>query len=68
MNTYKLPLIHEDIRIVQDRLNANKSRLAQETRVKLTKTQNLEKIQELQEFIKADLEKIEIWKNLQKDT
>ena len=68
MKTYKLPSLHEDIRIVQDRLNANKSRLTQETRVKLTKTLNQEYIKELENLVKKDQEKIEIWKNLQKDT
>ena len=57
----KLAFLNEDIKVVRDRLNANKSRLAQETRVKLNKYANHEYIQELEELIQEDQEKIKIW-------
>lgn len=57
----------ENLKTIRDRLNANKSRLAQETRVKLTKTLNLEYIQKLEELIREDQEKIKIWKELQEE-
>ena len=57
----------ESLKTIRDRLNANKSRLAQETRIKLTKTLNHGYIQELEELIQEDQEKIKIWKELQEE-
>ena len=57
----------ENLKTIRDRLNANKSRLAQETQVKLTKYANHEYIQELEELIQEDQEKIKIWKELQEE-
>ena len=51
----------ENLKTIRDRLNANKSRLAQETQVKLNKYANHEYIQELEELIQEDQEKIKIW-------
>ena len=47
----------ENLKTIRDRLNANKSRLAQETQVKLNKYANHEYIQELEELIQEDQEK-----------
>lgn len=57
----------ENLKTIRDRLNANKSRLAQETQVKLNKYTNHEYIQELEELIQEDQEKIKIWKELQEE-
>lgn len=57
----------ENLKTIRDRLNANKSRLAQETQVKLNKYANHEYIQELEELIQEDQEKIKIWKELQEE-
>lgn len=57
----------ENLKTIRDRLNANKSRLAQETQVKLNKYANHEYIQELEELIQEDQEKIKIWKELQQN-
>lgn len=52
----------ENLKTIRDRLNANKSRLAQETRVKLNKYANHEYIQILENLVKKDQDKI---KNMQ---
>mgnify|MGYP006053780683 CR=1 FL=1 len=57
----------ENLKTIRDRLNANKSRLAQETQVKLNKYTNHEYIQELEELIQEDQEKIKIWEELQEE-
>lgn len=46
------------LKMIQDRLNANKSKLAQETNVKFTKNKNINYIQELKDLIEEDLEKL----------
>ena len=54
----------ENLKTIRDRLNANKSRLAQETCIKLTKTLNHEYIQELEELIQEDQEKLKNMKEI----
>ena len=54
----------ENLKTIRDRLNANKSRLAQETRIKLTKTLNHGYIQELEELIQEDQEKLKNMKEI----
>lgn len=54
----------ENLKTIRDRLNANKSRLAQETQVKLNKYANHEYIQELEELIQEDQEKLKNMKEI----